>query len=181
MIPLRTDWTRGRRESNWQPAERPAWAPGSSALSFISGPSLQHLPSHHKLNVHVVSPQRATVATSKRWKTTRWFDLSDFTPSGKDKRRYFLVLLLLRSFVLKSENETLKPQFSHLGFFRRMSDRRLLSMRWRWEDETSKCNWKRISKLLLPWSRFLVNDEAQNDQCVLVIEPTFKVISKIRE
>lgn len=91
------------------------------------------------------------------------------------------VLLLIRSFVLKNENETLKPQFSHLGFFRRMSDRRLLSMRWRWEDETSKCNWKRISKLLLPWSRFLVNDEAQNDQCVLVIEPTFKVISKIQE
>lgn len=87
------------------------------------------------------------------------------------------VLLLLRSFVLKNENETLKPQFSHLGFFRRMSDRRLLSMRWRWEDETSKCNWKRISKLLLPWSRFLVNDH----ECVLVIEPTFKVISKIRE
>lgn len=167
MIPLRTDWTRGRRESNWQPLndQRERLVP------------LQHLPSHHKLNVQVVSPQRATVATSKRWKTTRWFDLSDFTPSGKDKRRYFLVLLLLRSFVLKSENETLKPQFSHLGFFRRMSDRRLLSMRWRWEDETSKCNWKRISKLLLPWSRFLVNDH----ECVLVIEPTFKVISKIRE
>lgn len=87
------------------------------------------------------------------------------------------VLLLLRSFVLKNENETLKTQFSHLGFFRRMSDRRLLSMWWRWEDETSKCNWKRISKLLLPWSRFLVNDH----ECVLVIEPTFKVISKIQE
>lgn len=101
--------------------------------------------------------------------------------SQKKTNGGIFVLLLLRSFVLKNENETLKPQFSHLGFFRRMSDRRLLSMRWRWEDETSKCNWKRISKLLLPWSRFLVNDEAQNDQCVLVIEPTFKVISKIQE
>lgn len=79
MIPLRTDWTRGRRESNWQPLndQRERLVP------------LQHLPSHHKLNVHVVSPQRATVATSKRWKTTRWFDLSDFTQSEKDKRRYF--------------------------------------------------------------------------------------------
>lgn len=36
MIPLRTDWTRGRRESNWQPAERPAWAPGSSATFTFS-------------------------------------------------------------------------------------------------------------------------------------------------
>lgn len=38
-------------------------------------------------------------------------------------------MLLIRRFVLKNENETLKTQFSHLGFFRRMSDRRLLSMR----------------------------------------------------
>lgn len=97
--------------------------------------------------------------------------------SQKKTNGGIFVMLLIRRFVLKNENETLKTQFSHLGFFRRMSDRRLLSMRWRWEDETSKCNWKRISKLLLPWSRFLVNDH----ECVLVIEPTFKVISKIRE
>ena len=165
------DWTQGLRESNRQPAELPVWAPGSSTLYFISLPSLQHLASHHKVIRCTLCLHREPRPRLRRGEGLRGG--STCQTSHRQKKTHRGKIFPAVSFyvvTIKHQNHNFHNLVS-----RRMSGRRLLSMRWHWEDETLKCNWKRISELLLPWSRFLVND----NECTLVIEPTFKVFSKI--